>query len=149
SDIQIVVTNGAHGDPDFATDYIDAMRLAGTTESTPISSRVIESGQPLVIPDITVKDLMSYLNDDVRRYLTEHPWRSQATHLGIVVVPMRTRGAIIGTLGLFEPGSSNPITQKDTIWMQEIADRTAIDVETAQVYEDAGTQHDRLDAVNS
>ena len=42
SDIQIVVTNGDHGDPDFATNYIDAMRLAGTSESTPISSRVIE-----------------------------------------------------------------------------------------------------------
>ena len=149
SDIQIVVTNGDHGDPDFATDYIDAMRLAGTTESTPISSRVIESGQPLVIPDITVKDLMGYLNDDVRRYLTDHPWRSQATHLGIVVVPMRTRGATIGTLGLFEPGSSNPITQKDTIWMQAIADRTALAVENAQLYEDAVKRLERLAALQS
>ncbi|TMC54423.1 MAG: GAF domain-containing protein [Chloroflexi bacterium] len=149
SDIQFVVTNGDNGDPDFAADYMEAMRLAGTSDSTPISSRVIESGQPLVIADITVKDLMGYLNDDVRRYLTDHPWRSPAAHMGIVVVPMRTRGATIGTLGLFEPSSSNPITQKDTIWMQAIADRTAVAVENAQLYEDAVKRLERLAALQS
>src|SRR5437588_9407828 len=62
---------------------------------------------------------------------------------------MRTVGAITGTLGLFEPGSSNPITQKDTIWMQAIADRTALAVENAQLYSDAVNRLERLAALQS
>src|SRR5256714_15694377 len=70
-----------------------------------------------------------------------------ASHLGIVVVPMRAQGAIIATLGLFERRASNPLTSKDTLWVQAIADRTALAVENAQLYEDAVKRLDRLAAL--
>src|SRR2546423_9545755 len=66
-----------------------------------------------------------------------------ASHLGIVVVPMRAQGAIIATLGLFERRASNPLTSKDTLWVQAIADRTALPVENAQLYQDAVKRLDR------
>ena len=144
SDMQIVATNE---DADYASDYVEAMKASGNLKSTPISSRVIESGEPLLIPNITVEDLKDYMNDEVRAYLAGHPWMSAASHLGIVVVPMRARGAIIGTLGLFERRTSNPLTPKDTVWVQAIADRTALAVENAQLYEDAVKRLDRLAAL--
>ncbi|TMD40404.1 MAG: GAF domain-containing protein [Chloroflexi bacterium] len=149
SDMQIVATNDDDDEKDYAASYVESMRLAGALETTPISSRVIESGQPLLIPDITVGDLMGFLNDTVRAYLAIHPWQSPEIHLGVVVVPMRARGATIGTLGLFERRNSNPLTDKDTLWMQSIADRTGLAVENAQLYSDAVNRLERLAALQS
>jgi GAF domain-containing protein len=149
SDIDIVVSHQDGVQSDYASTYIEGMRLAGATNTAPVASRVIESGQPLLIPDITVEDFMGYLNDDVRNFLAVHPWQAPQVRLGIVVVPMRTRGATIGTLGLYEQSGSNPLTEKDIIWMQAIADRIGLAVENAQLYEDAVKRLERLAALQS
>ncbi|HEY0829726.1 MAG TPA: GAF domain-containing protein [Candidatus Dormibacteraeota bacterium] len=150
SDMQVVATSeDDDNETDFGANYVESMRDAGAVDATPISSRVIESGQPLVIPDITVQDLMTYTNDGVRSYLAVHPWASPEIHLGVVVVPMRARGAPIGTLGLFERRGSNPLTDKDTLWIQAIADRTGLAVENAQLYSDAVNRLERLAALQS
>ena len=149
AEMHITATNDESRN-DYASDYVEAMRVSGNLSTTPISSRVIESGQPLLLPDISVDELMrTYGNDEVRDYLDSHPWLEQASHLGVVVVPMRARGATIGTLGLFERRSSNPLTEKDTVWVQSIADRTGLAVENAQLYEDAIKRLDRLAALQS
>ncbi len=140
SNMQIVASDSNDDDgyaESYASGYVQSMRGSGLQNTAPISSRVIESGQPLLLPEISMEQLMGYLNDEVRAYLADHPWLSPATHLGIVVVPMRARGATIGTLGLFERRGSNPLTEKDTVWVQAIADRTGLAVENAQLYEDA------------
>ena len=146
TDMQIVATSD---DPYYAANYLEDMKASGYLSTTPISSRVIESGQPLLIPSISVDELMDYMNDEVRAYLRLHPWESTITHLAIAVVPMRARGATIGTLGLFERRGSNPLTEKDLKWVQAIADRTALAVENAQLYEDAVNRLDRLAALQS
>lgn len=147
SSIQILVTNDE--DDDYARRYVESMQVSGKVETTPVSSRVIESGQPLLLPEVSIEDFMAYLNEDVRSYLERNPWMSAASRLGVVVVPMRARGAIIGTLGLFERRGSNPLTEKDAMWIQAIADRTALAVENAQVYEDAVKRLERLAALQS
>ena len=150
SDMQVVATSEDDQDEtDHGASYVESMRVAGAVDATPISSRVIESGQPLLIPDITMLDLMAYMNDGVRSYLAVHPWQSPEIHLGVVVVPMRARGATIGTLGLFERCGSNPLTDKDALWMQAIADRTGLAVENAQLYSDAVNRLERLAALQS
>ena len=146
TDMQVIAT---HDDPGYAANYLEDMKASGYLSTTPISSRVIESGQPILIPSISVDELMDYMNDEVRAYLRLHPWDSTVTHLAIAVVPMRARGAIIGTLGLFERRGSNPLTEKDLTWVQAIADRTALAVENAQLYEDAVNRLDRLAALQS
>lgn len=149
SEMQIVATNEEGGATGRIRDYVDDMKFSGTVSTTPISSRVIESGQPLLLPDVSMDGLMDYLNDEVRTYLGLHPWMPAATRLGVVVVPMRARGATIGSLGLFERHGSNPLTEKDTLWVQAIADRTALAVENAQLYEDAVQRLERLAALQS
>lgn len=133
----------------YVSEFTDWMRRAGSLESTPISYRVIESGEPLLLPAITVSELQGYQGHDVSEYLQRNPWLPAETSLGIVVVPMHSRGAIIGTLGLFERRKSNPLTEKDIDWVQSIADRTGIAVENAQLYEDAVQRLERLVALQS
>ena len=145
--IVFVVADEDH--PGYADTYSEAMRLAGQLEVSPIGSRVIESGKPTLIPDTTVAEMMSLLNDEVRRYLEQHPWLPPGAHIGIAFVPMRARGASIGALGLVEQRSSNPLTEKDLLWIQAIADRTGLAVENAQLYEDAINRLERLAALQS
>jgi len=147
SDVQVVAMTNE--DPDYLSGYLEAMQTSGNMTTTPISSGVIESGQPLLIEDVSVEGLMEHMNDEVRGYLTAHPWLSPITHLGVIVVPMHARGATIGTLGLFERRGSNPLTQKDQLWIQSIADRAGLAVENAQLYEDAVRRLDRLAALQS
>lgn len=133
----------------YAERYLEAFRLAGKQHTAPMSLRVIESGEPIVLPDVPIEDFRAYLNEDVRAYIDRYAWMEGATHLGVVFVPMRARGAIIGVLGHVERRSSNPLTEKDALWIQAIADRTALAVENAQLYEDAVKRLERLAALQS
>lgn len=135
--------------PDYAAGYIESMHAAGVLNTTPIFSRVIESGEPLVLPDVSVAELLGRATDDVRAYLVDHPWQTETNRLGVAIAPMRTRGATIGALGLYEPRGSNPLTEKDALWIQAIADRTGLAVENAQLYEDAVNRLERLTALQS
>src|SRR5438874_1737856 len=112
------------GDPDTAR-YVQAFEHSGHLSDSPISSRVIETGEPLLIPSISIAELADrYLDEGARGYMQANPWPASVTHFGIVVVPMRARGATIGTLGLFEPGGSAPLTPRDMTCLQVGADRT-------------------------
>ncbi len=137
------------GDPDTAR-YVQAFEPSGHLSDSPISSRVIETGEPLLIPSISITELSDrYLDEGAGGYMQANPWPASVTHFGIVVVPMHARGATIGTLGLFEPGGSAPLTERDMTWLQAVADRTAAAVEDAQLYEDATKRLERLDALQS
>lgn len=150
SDMQVVVgVEDADGADDLGSRRVESMQVAGSIETTPISTRVIESGQPLLLPEVSLEELLGYTNADVRSYLTEHPWMAANARLGVVVAPMRARGAIIGTLGLFERRTSNPLTDRDLLWVQAIADRTGLAVDNAQLYEDAISRLERLAALQN
>ena len=150
SNLEVVVASS--DDPmaaDYAAGYTDTMRASGVLDHMPMMSSVIESGEPIILADITVGDLTQRLSQDVRAYLNSHPWKSESLHLGVAIVPMRTRGATVGALALIEPRGSNPLTEKDLRWIQAIADRTGLAVENAQLYEDAINRLERLGALQS
>jgi PAS domain S-box-containing protein len=147
ADMLFVTADEEH--PEYAAAYAESMRAAGRTEVAPMASRVIESGQPTFLPEITIEELKSRLNDDVRSYLEKHPWLPPGARLAIVFAPMRARGATIGALGLVERRGSNPLTEKDVMWVQAIADRAGLAVDNAQLYEDAVNRLERLTALQS
>src|SRR5438034_4940838 len=79
------------GDPDTAR-YVQAFEHSGHLSDSPISSRVIETGEPLLIPSISIVELADrYLDEGARGYMQANPWPASVTHFGIVVVPMRAR----------------------------------------------------------
>jgi PAS domain S-box-containing protein len=142
--MRIIATD--EGDP-TAGAYIAAMQQSGAVSTTPLMTRVVETGEPLLIPDVSVDAFQSMLNDQIRQYMGLHPYTGGTVRIAVLVVPMRARGAIIGTLGLFERVSSNPLTEKDVLWVQAIADLTGLAVDNAQLYEDAVQRLDRLTAL--
>src|SRR5205823_1096101 len=89
-------------------------------------------------------ELLRMSSPEVAAYVASHPFPVEMHSIGLLMVPMRARGAVVGVLSLGEHRSSNPLTEKDVLWMQAIADRTALAVENAQLYEDAVMRLERL-----
>src|SRR5437879_10445569 len=93
--------------------------------------------------------LIEMTGPEVQAYAAEHPLPVAVDKADLLAVPMRARGGIVGTLALYEVPGSNPLTERDTVWMQAVADRTALAIENAQLYEDAVRRLERLGSLQS
>src|SRR5258708_12777185 len=69
--------------------------------------------------------------------------------LDVLIVPMRSRGSTIGSLGLFVRDLENPLTEEYAEWVQVVADRLGMAAENAQLYEDAIVRLDRLSSLQN
>ena len=134
---------------EYINRHVASLDHPGQAPTTGISQRVIESGKPLLLPQVPMSELWEMIAPGVAAYVAEHPLPIPIETSGVMVVPMRARGAVVGTLALYERRSSNPLTEKDIIWMQAIADRTALAIENAQLYEDAVIRLERLGSLQS
>jgi len=145
---RVVAANDA--DPMIAR-YVEDMHLAPTSPTFTLATQVIETGEPVLIPSIPYEEFLGMLREDVRDYLTknEPPLATPIRYLGVLVVPMRARGATVGTLGLYERRTSKPLSEHDVRWMQAIADRTGVAAENAQLYVDAVSRLERLTALRN
>jgi GAF domain-containing protein len=110
---------------------------------------VIESGSPVLRPNLSYEEFLDLLPPASRSYLSENPPPAEFGSMGLLIVPMRARGATIGTLGLFERGGVPPLTPEDAVWVQAVADRTALAIDNAQLYGDAIRRLERLTALQS
>jgi PAS domain S-box-containing protein len=148
STVRVVAANDA--DPLVAR-YIEDMHLSPSSPTFTMATQVIETGEPVLIPTVPYDEFVAMLRDDVREYLSKNqpPVSSPVRYLGVLVVPMRARGATVGTLGVFERRSSNPLTEHDVRWLQAIADRAGLAVENAQLYVDAVSRLERLSALRN
>ena len=147
--VRVVAANDADRQ---TAEYIESIQLRANAPPFTISTRVIESGEPVLMPSVPYDEFIGMLNADVREYLEKNqpPVTSPPVRfLGVLVTPMRARGAVVGTLGLFERRGSIPLTEKDVRWVQEVADRTGVAVENAQLYVDAVNRLERLTALRS
>ncbi len=127
------------------------MHLAPSSPPFTITNQVIETGEPVLMPAVPYDDLLGMLREDIREYLRRNapPLGAPPRYLGVLIVPMRARGAIVGTLGLFERRTSNPLTDQDVRWLQTIGDRTGVAAENAQLYMDAISRLERLTALRN
>src|SRR6266851_5789179 len=100
-----------------------------------VTTRVVETGEAVLMPNVPLGDFMDALNDDTKAYLAAHPPPATAptTHMGVLV----------------ERRSSNPLTQRDVVWIQEVADRMGLAADNAQLYVDAVSRLERLTALRS
>lgn len=137
-------------DPLVAT-YVEDMHVSPSSPTFTMAGRVVETGEPVLLPNVPYEEFLGMLNDDVRDYLRKNPppLRSPIRYVGVMVVPMRARGATVGTLGVLERRTSNPLTEHDLRWLQAIADRTGLAAENAQLYVDAISRLERLTALRS
>src|ERR1700737_3436172 len=142
-----------HAEPATAR-YIEGYQAAvyrpGETPTMGLSQRVIETGKPLVMANVSRAGLTdSVAGPAARAFLESHPSPIVTDTLGLLVVPMRSQGATVGTIGLFDWYGPDSLTDSDVEWVQAVADRTGVALEHAQLSAAAIYRMERLAALRS
>jgi signal transduction histidine kinase/ActR/RegA family two-component response regulator len=93
-----------------------------------VSGRVAQTGSAVLIADVEQR-LPSLTKPEYADYLNRHPIRN------LLIVPVRAAGTVIGVLGTARYEEGRPYTDADQALLEDIADRAALAVENARLYE--------------
>jgi DNA-binding CsgD family transcriptional regulator/GAF domain-containing protein len=149
--IQLVLSANA-GDPSLA-DYVDEIVAAidspGRAPTMSLTQQVIETGRRVFFPNLPFDQFVSMLTQFERDYLKRQPPPGAPFPQDVLIVPMRSRGSAIGSVGIFARDISNPVTDQYADWLQVVADRLGMATENAQLYEDAIVRLERLSSIHS
>jgi signal transduction histidine kinase len=66
----------------------------------------------------------------------------------MLVVPLRVKGRVIGTLGLSRDQPGHPYTPDDQVLLQELADRASLTIQNAQLFEQVQGAREQLGALS-
>ncbi len=93
--------------------------------------RVVQSGQPLLMAEVSQEKLQAAIPPEYKPYLERYGMHS------VLIVPLRAQDRVIGTLGVSRDQPGRPYNNVDQAFLQEIADRTALAIANAQLFEKA------------
>lgn len=146
--IKVVAAN--EREPQLAR-YLEELHRSGEASGVAFAERVIDTGEPLLMPRVTREHFMGMLREDVHSYFTKKapPVMAPWVDVAIMIVPMRARGATVGGLGVFESRPEAPFSPVDVEWLQPIADQTGLATDNAQLYTDSNRRFERLAALRT
>jgi GAF domain-containing protein len=144
SSIVVAADEAEPGLAQYVDRYVEQADTQDRVSTSGLTKQVIETGKPVFKPKMSYDELISLLTLPERQFFTTNQPPLEIESIGLLIVPMRARGAVIGTIGLFVRGGVKPLTEDDVDWLQTVADRTAIALENAQLYGDAIRRLDRL-----
>jgi PAS domain S-box-containing protein len=88
---------------------------------------VIETGEPLLIPSITLQQLEAISLPEYTKYAQKIGVQS------MLIVPIKGRGGVLGTLDLSRDQGGKPYTVEDQSFVLDIANRTALAIENCRL----------------
>ena len=94
-----------------------------------IVGQVARSGQPMLLQSVGSGTILANLRHDFGPYVDAVGISS------LIVVPLRTDGEVLGTLGVARDRSGNPYVAEDLAFVQEVADRVALAIKSARLHE--------------
>ena len=117
-----------HPDPERRA-FLHEM-LAGTSQSVGegLNGRVAATGRPLLIPAVTPDRDRPQVKVEYWPYIERFGVHSA------LVVPLRARGRLIGTLCAVRDRTPRPYTADDQALLQELADHAALALDNARLY---------------
>jgi diguanylate cyclase (GGDEF)-like protein/PAS domain S-box-containing protein len=105
-----------------------------------LPGRVMCSGEALLLPEFDSIE-------EIRLHPEKWPFFASHAVNSMLIVPLRVRGTIIGTLAVSRITPNRPHTNDDRDFLQDLADRAAQAVDNARLYRhavDAEAQHRQL-----
>lgn len=96
-----------------------------------INGRVMQTGEPVCIPVVNQEAFRAAIKPEYRAY-----YERFGTH-SVLVVPLRARDQLIGVLSAARETPGRPYTPEDQALLQELADRAAVAIDNARLYEQA------------
>jgi signal transduction histidine kinase len=90
---------------------------------------VLRSRSAVVLSPVDPETLAGTVDDRQRAYLARNPVSA------LLIVPMRSRGRVVGTLWLTRAAGAPPLHRDDQIVLQEVGDRAAMHLDKARAFE--------------
>lgn len=140
------VTN--RGMAEYLDTYIASLLRPGEAPTYGLARKVIESGGPMLITSMTVEQLRGMTAEQARRFGETVPMPIVIDRLAMLMVPMRSGPAIIGTLALFDWQAAGILTDADIEWVQRAADRVGLTIDNAQLRNRAVDRAERIAAMS-
>ncbi len=93
------------------------------------SGRVVRTGEAGLIPNIDAPGIANDLSPQGRKYMERFGMHS------LLAVPLRGRDGVLGVLAMARDLAGNPYTLDDQLLLQDLADRAALTIENARLYQ--------------
>jgi signal transduction histidine kinase len=117
-----------HADPDRRAGLRAFYRAPGPVGQG-VSGRVLRTGQPVLLPSLSSPEAVALLSPQGRQYLQRFGMHS------LLAVPLRGREGVLGVLATSRDTPGHPYTADDQTLLQDLADRAALAIENARLYQ--------------
>ncbi|WP_179228351.1 PAS domain-containing protein [Leptolyngbya ohadii] len=131
-----------HADPEVRAFVKDLLEKYPRHIHEGIGGRVLQTGEPLLMPVTSQQALSALIKPEYRLYLERFQVRST------LLVPLKVQGQPIGVLSLTRHAPADPHTQEDLNLFQDLADRAAMAIARAQLYEAEQRARSQAEAAN-
>jgi K+-sensing histidine kinase KdpD len=130
-----------HRDPVALCLLRDAIEKSPPQLDESASGRVVLTGQSLFVP---VVDPLAARKQARAQY---QGWLEQFMPRSVIIVPLRVRAKIIGTLGAFRGEGAAAFTEDDVRFLEELGERAAMAIETTRLYHDSRLSQKRTEVL--
>jgi DNA-binding CsgD family transcriptional regulator len=134
---------------DYVNRYVASLERTGGIPNTGVSRQVIDSGQPVLYTRLPFEKFLSHLTQTGQAYQAEHRLPISVEYVGLLVVPMHSRDATIGTLGVIDWSARQQLDESDVSWVQVVADRAGVVLDHALINGAAADRLERLAALRN
>jgi len=100
------------------------------------------SGLSIYIPMVDPEEFRASLEPEFLPYLDAIGISS------VLIVPLQVQGRVMGTLGLTRDRHGSPYTHDDQVLLQDLADRAALTIQNARLFEQVQAAQERLQALS-
>ena len=107
--------------------YLAGLAITKTT-SAAISAQVIRSGEPMLVAEVSPERVVARSDPQLQAITARMNVHS------FVVVPIRARQMILGSLSLFRSGPGCGYTTDDLAMLMDLADRAGLAIENTRLY---------------
>ena len=136
--VQLAASSGPHFDPvaHYHRDPAAANALRDLLIQFPprtddgLGGRVYQTGEAMLVPVISLEQLHGATPPEYWGYFDRYPLTS------LLGVPLRSEGGVIGVVTLTRITPDHPYTAEDQSFLQELADRVALVITNARLYEE-------------
>jgi signal transduction histidine kinase len=119
----------SHRHPEGRAILQEMLTAADQGSAEGINGKVVQTGQPILIPVVNPAELRAEIKPEYTPYLERLGMQS------LVVVPLQVQGRILGTLPSMRSRPDAPYTLEDQTFLQELADRIALAIENTRIYQ--------------
>ncbi|HEX2571366.1 MAG TPA: GAF domain-containing protein, partial [Polyangia bacterium] len=130
-----------HRDPMVCARVVDAVCKTPSRARGGLAQRVLGTGEPLLLPVVAPEELRILVHPDAA------PAAEHVSVHSLLFVPIWSRQAVLGVLGITRDRPDRPYTLDDQRLLQQVADRAALAIENARLYSALRDNEARLAAI--